>query len=54
MTTLLVALSLLIPQAAPMSAASMKVTPKRVAEFDMSRLRGEIRVLAWNADGTEL
>lgn len=55
MTTLLIALSLLLPpQSAPISAASLSVTPKSIAEFDMSRLRGEIRVLTWNADGTEL
>lgn len=56
MTTLLLALSLfLAPQSAsPMSAASLRVTPKATAEFEMSRLKGELRRVAWNADNTQL
>jgi hypothetical protein len=55
MTTLLLALSLLLaPQASPMSAQSVKVTPKPVAEFEMSKLKGVIRRIAWNADNTQL
>lgn len=54
MTSLLLAVSLLLSQTAGMSAPAMKVTPKKIAEFDMSRLKGEIRILTWNPDGTEL
>jgi hypothetical protein len=55
MTTLLLALSLfLAPQAAPITAQSVKVTPKPVAEFEMSKLKGEIRRVAWNPDNTQL
>ncbi|TAK14020.1 MAG: hypothetical protein EPO35_09800 [Acidobacteria bacterium] len=55
MTTLLLALPLLFaPQPAPMSASATKVTPKAVAEFEMSKLKGVIRRLAWNADNTQL
>ncbi len=54
MTTLLLALSLWLPQSAAMSASTMKLAPKRIAEFDMSQLRGEIRILTWSPDGTEL
>jgi hypothetical protein len=55
MTTLLLALTLILaPQAAPMSAQSVKLVPKSVAEFEMSRLKGVIRRVAWNADSTQL
>lgn len=55
MTTLLLALSLMLaPQAAPLSAPSVKLAPKAVAEFEMSRLKGVIRRIAWNADNTQL
>ena len=59
MTTLILALSLVLPLAATpqspaMSASSIKIAPKKVAEFDVSRLKGEIRVLVWNGNGTEL
>jgi hypothetical protein len=56
-TSLLLALALtILPQtpATPMSAAAVKVTPKPVAEFEVSKLRGVIRRLAWNADNTQL
>jgi hypothetical protein len=55
MTTLLLALTLMLaPQAAPLAAQSVKLTPKAVAEFEMSRLKGVIRRVAWNADNTQL
>ena len=57
MTTLLLAFSLLLaPQsaAAPLSAQSVKLAPKPVAEFEMSRLKGVIRRIAWNPDNTQL
>jgi hypothetical protein len=57
MTTVLLALSLfLAPQsaAAPLSAQAVKITPKPVAEFEMSKLKGVIRRIAWNADNTQL
>jgi hypothetical protein len=55
MTTLFLALSLLLaPQAAPLSAQSVKITPKPVAEFEMSKLKGVIRRIAWNADNSQL
>lgn len=54
MTSLLLALSLLLPQSSAMSASAIKVAPKTLAEFDVSRLKGEIRVLTWSPDGTEL
>jgi len=56
MTMLLVVLMLFIaPQTmSPISAASVKLSPKPVAEFDMGKLRGVIRVLSWKQDGTAL
>jgi len=56
MTTLLIALSLfLAPQsAAKLSAPAVSVTPKAVAEFNLSKLKGDIRRIAWNADNTQL
>jgi len=57
MTTLILALALsILPQSAPapISANAVKLAPKQVAEFDMNKLRGVIRRLAWNADGTQL
>lgn len=56
MIHLLLALALFTPQsaAAPIAAKKTTVTPKVIAEFEMSKLRGVIRRLAWNADGTEL
>jgi hypothetical protein len=55
MMTLILALSLfLAPQTSPMTAQSAKVTPKPVAEFEMSKLKGEIRRVAWNPDNTQL
>lgn len=59
MTTSLLALALtlsLLPQAsvAPMAANAIKLAPKPVAEFEMSKLRGVIRRLAWNADNTQV
>jgi hypothetical protein len=42
------------PQSSSMSASGITVAPKKIAEFDASRLKGEIRVLAWNTGGTEL
>jgi hypothetical protein len=56
--TLMLALSLVFSLAAPqspaLSASAMKVTPKKIAEFDISQLKGEIRILTWNDEGTEL
>lgn len=64
MPTLLIALTLLsAPQApqtpttpalAAIEAKGIIITPKPVAEFELSKLQGVIRRLAWNADGTEL
>lgn len=55
MTTLFLALALsILPQSAPLSATAIKLAPKTVAEFDISKLHGVIRRLAWNADGTQL
>jgi len=57
MTTLLLALALsILPQSAagPISANAVKLTPKPIAEFELSKLRGVIRRLAWNADNTQL
>lgn len=66
MTTLLVALSLIVspfvtsplgaPQAptAPIPAQSVRLSSKPVAEFEISRLKGVIRRIAWNADSTQL
>jgi hypothetical protein len=56
MTTLLLAFSLLLaPQtAAPIPAQSVKLSPKPVAEFEMAKLKGVIRRIAWNADNTQL
>lgn len=57
MTTILLALTLsILPQSAPaaLSANAIKLTPKPVAEFEVSKLKGVIRRLAWNADGTQL
>lgn len=56
-TTLLLALALtILPQTpvAPVSATAVKLTPKAVAEFEIAKLRGVIRRLAWNADNTQL
>lgn len=54
MTTILLALSLFFAPQTAMSAQSVKVTPKPVAEFEMSKLKGVIRRIAWNADNTQL
>lgn len=57
MMTLILTLALsILPQSAPapMTATAIKLAPKPVAEFDLSKLRGVVRRLAWNADGTEL
>lgn len=56
MTTWLLALALLlVPQStSPLSVSSITVTPKTVAEFEMSRLKGDIRRIAWNPDNTQL
>jgi len=57
MTTLLLTLALsILPQSttASLSANALKLTPKAVAEFEMSKLKGVIRRLAWNADNTQL
>jgi hypothetical protein len=56
MTTLLLAMSLLTTPQSPaaMSANAVAVTPKTIAEFEMSELKGVIRKLAWNPDGTTL
>ena len=57
MTTLILALALsILPQSAPapVSASAVRLAPKPVAEFELSKLRGVIRRLAWNADGTQL
>lgn len=57
MTTLILALALsILPQSAPapIAASAVKLAPKPVAEFELSKLRGVIRRLAWNADGTQL
>ena len=57
MTALLFALALsILPQtaAAPMSASTLKISPTQVAEFDMSKLRGVIRRLAWSTDSKQL
>ena len=57
MTTLILALALsLLPQSAPplISATAVKLAPKQIAEFDVSKLRGVIRRLAWSADGMQL
>src|SRR3569832_1918007 len=55
MTTLLLALSLfLAPQASLFTVLLVKITPKPVAEFELSKLKGEIRRVAWNADNTQL
>mgnify|MGYP006267656403 CR=1 FL=1 len=56
MMHLLFAALLLVGQTpvAPISAKDVKVTPKPVAEFEMSKLRGVIRRLSWNADATLL
>lgn len=54
MTTLLLALSLLLAPQSAIPAQSVKLSPKPVAEFEMSKLKGVIRRIAWNADGTQL
>lgn len=57
MTSLLLALTLsILPQspAAAKPATEIKLAPKPVAEFEVSKLRGVIRRLAWNADNTQL
>lgn len=57
MTTLLIALSLFVaPQSAarPISASTVVVSARPVAEFEMSRLKGVIRRIAWNPDNTQL
>lgn len=57
MTALLFTLALTIfPQStpAPISATAVRLSPKTVAEFEMNKLRGVIRRLAWNGDSTQL
>jgi len=57
MTTLVLALALsLLPQSTlgPVSATAVTLAPKPVGEFELSKLRGVIRRLAWNVDGTQL
>lgn len=57
MTTLLLTLALaFLPQlaAGPLTANTVKLSPKPVAEFELNKLRGVIRRLAWNADGTQV
>ena len=57
MITLILTLALsILPQSAPapMSANAVKLSPKPLAEFELSKLRGVIRRLAWNAEGTQL
>lgn len=57
MISLLLALTLsTLPQspAAPKPATELKLAPKPVAEFELSKLHGVIRRLAWNADNTQL
>jgi hypothetical protein len=57
MTTLILALALsVLPQStpAPISASAVKLAPKPVAEFELGKLHGVIRRLAWNGDGTLL
>ena len=56
MTHLLLTFLLLVPQTAlaPVNAKDVKVTAKTIAEFEMSKLKGVIRRLSWNADGTLL
>jgi hypothetical protein len=56
--TLMLALSLVLSLAAPqspaLSAASITLTPKKIAEFDLSQLKGEIRILTFSPDGADL
>ncbi len=57
MTALCLALALsILPQSAstPVAATAIKLAPKPVAEFELSKLQGVIRRLAWNTDGTQL
>lgn len=54
MTTLLLALSLFLAPQSAIPAQSVKLAPKPVAEFEMSKLKGVIRRIAWNADNTQL
>ena len=57
MTTLLLALALSIPPQSPAAAkpaTALMFSPRPVAEFELSKLRGVIRRLAWNTDNTQL
>jgi len=54
MTSLLLALSLFIAPQTVVSAQSLRLEPKPVAEFEMSQLKGVVRRIAWNADNTQL
>ena len=54
MTTLLLALSLFFAPQSAISAQSVQLTMKPVAEFEMSKLKGVIRRIAWSADNTQL
>jgi hypothetical protein len=38
----------------PIDASKVSVTPKPVAELDMGKLKGVIRLLVWNPEGTKV
>lgn len=61
MTTTLLSLALAFmtvtgqaPAAGPIDATKVTVTPKPVTELDMGRLKGVIRLLVWNPEGTKV
>lgn len=61
MTTTLLTLALTFvaftgqtPAAGPIDASKVNVTPKTVAELDMGKLKGVIRLLVWNPDATKV
>ncbi len=54
MTTLLLALSLFLAPQTVIRAQSVRLTPKPVAEFEMARLKGVVRRIAWSGDNTQL